>query len=191
MTPVQHAASATPAENFSQLPDPLKTLYENTPIYLCVVDSELRYTYVSRHIARANGLSIEAHVGRRLDEIVPRAASVLVPKIRQVLETGEPLINHEVEGGALSGQPSSQQWAIDYYPLFNQDQTVNAVSVMTRELTHLRQLEAARREARQQLQFFCRSQHPFCHRDRLRRHAAAGGRAGRSPLRRLVLGGRV
>ncbi len=154
MTPVEYTAFTLPSDNSSQLPDPLKALYENMPVYLCVVDSDLRYTYVSRHIARANGLSIEAHVGRRLDEIVPRAASVLVPKIQQVLETGDPVINHEVEGEALSGRPSSQQWAIDYYPLFNQDQTVNAVSVMTRELTELRQLEAARREGREQLQFF-------------------------------------
>ncbi len=154
MRPVEHEASTMLAGNSFQLPDPLKALYENTPIYLCVVDSDLRYTYVSRHIARANGLSIEAHVGRRLDEVVPRAASVLVPKIQRVLKTGDPIINHEVEGEALNGQPSPQRWAIDYYPLFNQNHTVDAVSVMTRELTQLRQLEAARREAREQLQFF-------------------------------------
>jgi PAS domain S-box-containing protein len=69
---------------------------EGAPVGLAFVDTELRFVRINAALAAINGRAVEDHLGRRIDEVLPEIADVLVPIYRRVLETGEPILEREV-----------------------------------------------------------------------------------------------
>ncbi len=72
-------------------------LYAVAPVGLCYFDADLQYRYINQWLARINGLPVEAHLGKKIDELLKEVAAGVVPQLRHVLETGEPIIEGEVE----------------------------------------------------------------------------------------------
>jgi serine phosphatase RsbU (regulator of sigma subunit) len=55
---------------------------------MAILDRDLRYVHINPALADLNGQSVEAHIGRRVDEMVPpEVAERIVPAIREVLST--------------------------------------------------------------------------------------------------------
>ncbi len=54
----------------------LQGLYQEAPIGLCSLDTNLRYTQINDWLAALNGLPVEAHLGRTLREVLPDVAGV-------------------------------------------------------------------------------------------------------------------
>jgi len=69
---------------------------EGAPVGLAFVDTELRFVRINAALAAINGRAVEEHLGRRIDEVLPEIADVIVPIYRQVLATGEPILEREV-----------------------------------------------------------------------------------------------
>ncbi|MFD0349034.1 PAS domain-containing protein [Kitasatospora aburaviensis] len=69
-------------------------LFEQSPLGIAILDTDLRYTAVNRTLAAMNGMATEDHVGRTTGETLPeRAADEITAIQRQVLATGEPVID--------------------------------------------------------------------------------------------------
>ncbi|MGF1430261.1 SpoIIE family protein phosphatase, partial [Kitasatospora sp. LaBMicrA B282] len=69
-------------------------LFEQSPLGIAVLDTDLRYTAVNQTLAEMNGVAAEEHVGRTTGETLPeRAADEISVIQRQVLATGEPVID--------------------------------------------------------------------------------------------------
>ncbi|MFF2041291.1 SpoIIE family protein phosphatase [Kitasatospora sp. NPDC058170] len=69
-------------------------LFEQSPLGIAILDTDLRYTAVNQTLAEMNGVSTEDHVGRTTGETLPeRAADEITAIQRQVLATGEPVID--------------------------------------------------------------------------------------------------
>ncbi|GAA2749531.1 SpoIIE family protein phosphatase [Kitasatospora cinereorecta] len=69
-------------------------LFEQSPLGIAILDTELRYTAVNQTLADMNGIPPEEHVGRTTGETLPeRAADEITAIQRQVLATGEPVID--------------------------------------------------------------------------------------------------
>ncbi|MQS13837.1 SpoIIE family protein phosphatase [Streptomyces kaniharaensis] len=69
-------------------------LFEQSPLGIAILDTDLRYTAVNRTLAEMNGVALEDHVGRTTGETLPeRAADEITAIQRQVLATGEPVID--------------------------------------------------------------------------------------------------
>ena len=66
------------------------------PVGLAFLDTELRYVRINAALAAINGRPAEEHIGRRIEEVLPELADVLVPIYRRVLETGEPVLDREL-----------------------------------------------------------------------------------------------
>jgi PAS domain S-box-containing protein len=69
---------------------------EGAPVGLAFVDTELRFVRINAALAAINGRTVEEHLGRRIDEVLPEIAHVVVPIYRQVLQSGEPVLEREV-----------------------------------------------------------------------------------------------
>jgi PAS domain S-box-containing protein len=65
----------------------LQAVYDTAPVGLCVFDRELRWTRINARLAAMNGFPPEAHLGRRVGELLPGLAASLEPVLRRVLET--------------------------------------------------------------------------------------------------------
>ncbi|MGA5700805.1 SpoIIE family protein phosphatase [Peterkaempfera bronchialis] len=69
-------------------------LFEQAALGICVLDTDLRYVGVNTMLAGMNGLRPEAHIGRTTGEVLPeRAADEVTAIQRQVLATGEPIVD--------------------------------------------------------------------------------------------------
>ncbi|TDU04405.1 PAS domain S-box-containing protein [Streptomyces sp. 846.5] len=74
-------------------------LFEQSPLGIAVFDRQLRYVRVNETLARMNGVPIADHLGRTAGETLPERAADEVSAIqRQVLATGEPVVDLTVAG---------------------------------------------------------------------------------------------
>src|SRR3954452_16120925 len=68
----------------------LDAAVDRSPVGMAVLDAELRYVHVNAALAAINGLSVEEHIGRSIDEILPADIAERVGRVmREVLATGE------------------------------------------------------------------------------------------------------
>jgi PAS domain S-box-containing protein len=122
----------------------LNTLLATAPVGFAFMDQELRYRRINEALAAINGLPPAAHLGRTLHEVLPTLTPLLAPLHRQVLETGEPLVNVELRGEKPTAAREQGHWLASYYPVRVQDGRVLGVGVVVIDVTERRQADEVR-----------------------------------------------
>jgi PAS domain S-box-containing protein len=122
----------------------LEALYREAPVGLCLFGPDFRFLRINRRLAEINGVPVEAHIGHRIEEIVPDLAKNAVPILRRVFETGEPLQNVEIKGETARYPGTIRFWTEDFYPLKNDRGEVWAVGVIVRDVTERKHAEEQR-----------------------------------------------
>ncbi|HEV2621843.1 MAG TPA: PAS domain S-box protein [Frateuria sp.] len=74
----------------------LDAIFQAAPVGIGVLDTDLRYLHVNETLARLNGKPVAAHLGRRVEELVPALGERLEALLRGVLERDEPVIGEEL-----------------------------------------------------------------------------------------------
>jgi PAS domain S-box-containing protein len=98
------------------------------------VGRDLRYTHVNPALARINGLDAAAHVGRTLREVLPgKTATVVEEQVRRVLESGEPLLDHELRCERPGHPGEIQAYVVSYHPVRGPDAAVRGVAALVAE----------------------------------------------------------
>ena len=104
---------------------------------------------INEVLAAANGRSVAEHLGRPLPEVIPGIAGVIEPVLRRVLETGDPVIDAELETHPLPTDPHRRRhWKISYYPVLGSGAggPIDGVGVIVTDETQ--HVEAERERAR-------------------------------------------
>lgn len=93
-------------------------LVSQSPIGLALLDTDLRYVAVNPALERMHGVPAKDHLGRHYREIMtsdkfeaPEAA------MRQVLETGIPMVDQSTIVGHSPGDPDQHAWSVSLYRL--------------------------------------------------------------------------
>lgn len=136
------ALLANNAEEMARQYGELETLYDTTPVGLCLVDREFRWIRINAELAEINGFPIEEHIGKRQDELIPDVDGKVREIQERVLETGEPQLGIEVIGFTPSDPKTERTWIADYYPV-KSGQEAFAVGVCVRDVTEERTLRRA------------------------------------------------
>jgi len=129
----------------SKLVSEMERLYAIAPVGLCYFDTDLRFLYINEWLARINGLEVEAHLGKTVDEVLQDVAAGVVPQLHQVLKTGEPIIEGMVEAETPAHPGESRRYMHNYYPDKNKDGTVVGVSCVVYDITERNELETGSR----------------------------------------------
>jgi len=129
----------------------LELLYRTAPIGLGLVDCGLRYVHVNDQLAAMNGMPAEEHIGRTLHEVIPDIAALVEPIYRKVIETGEPIVDFELEGTSATEPGVVKCWSASYYPYTFADGTVAGVRTVIQDITARKQAERALRESEREL----------------------------------------
>ncbi len=114
----------------------LEYLYSVAPVGLCYFDADLRFLYINEWLARINGLPVEAHRGETIDAVLKDVAAGVVPQLRQVLETGEPIVEGEVETETPAHPGVLRHYMHNYYPDKDSDGKVVGVNCVVQDITH-------------------------------------------------------
>ncbi len=129
----------------SERSDEAARQYAIAPVGLCYFDTELRFLYINEWLADINGLSVEAHLGKTVDELLKDVAAGVVPQLRLVLQTCEPIIEGTVEAETPANPGESRHYMHNYYPDKNKDGTVVGVSCVVYDVTERVELETGSR----------------------------------------------
>jgi PAS domain S-box-containing protein len=125
----------------------IETFYHTAPIGLCVLDTDLRYLRINELLAGWNGLPASKHIGKTLREVLPSLADEVEQAARQVIETGNPVINTEITGEAPDQPGIKRIWLASWHPVKDSTGTVVNISVVVEEVTEQRQLEDELRQS--------------------------------------------
>jgi PAS domain S-box-containing protein len=124
----------------------LDTLLGSAPIGFDFVDRELRYVRINEALAANNGRSVAEHIGRTVREVLPELADTIEPLLRQVIASGEPIIDREVQG-MKPGEPGAPRiWRESLYPVRGADGQVIGVGAIVTEITEHRRASVEREQ---------------------------------------------
>ena len=122
----------------------IEAIYHTLPIGLAVLDTDLRFQRINRALAEINGVSPEDHVGRTVREIVPDLADGAESVLRQVLETGEPILDFELQGETAAQPGVTRTWLESWYPLRDSRDRIIGINIVAQEITERKQAEQER-----------------------------------------------
>jgi len=120
----------------------LKTIYASAPVGLCFVDRELHYVSINNALAEMNGHSPEFFLGKTVREAVPELADSIEAHYRRVIDTGQPVIDEEVQSGNSSHSLERRIGLCSYYPVHTETGQLLGVNVAVRDITRRKQAEA-------------------------------------------------
>ena len=113
----------------------LSTIYQTAPVGLAFVDTQMRFVSVNDCLAEMNGIPAAAHLGKKLRQVLPDLADELEPVYRRVIETGQPIVGFEVQGGSEARPEMERDWLVSHYPVKDPQGLVLGVSTVVEETT--------------------------------------------------------
>ncbi|MEG4408149.1 PAS domain S-box protein [Microcoleus sp. MON2_D5] len=141
-TEAQQALSQT-SQSFALI----DSLLEASPLAICFLDREMRFIRINQVLAELHGLPAEQHLGKDFRELLPECAAKFAPRIQQVLETGQPLLNLEISGEPPGKPGYFGYWLANYYPVKNEREEIIGVGLIITDITAAKQTELALRES--------------------------------------------
>jgi len=141
----QQQLQETEARSARQVAE-LEAIYDQAPVGLCVLSTDLRYIRINRRLAETNGLPPEAHIGKTTGAITPALADQLESVARQVLRTGCPIFAHEIVGSTPAHPNACCTWLSTWFPHKDDRGHVVSISCMFEEITERKEVEKALRE---------------------------------------------
>jgi PAS domain S-box-containing protein len=124
----------------------LEAFFEASPGILNLVDDEFRYVKADAVTPTYFSLTRHTIVGKSVEDLAPELVEKFGPMMRQVVETGEPQLNVEVQSHVPSRPGEITYWRASYFPVPLPDGK-RGYGVMGVEITDLKKAEAALREA--------------------------------------------
>jgi PAS domain S-box-containing protein len=124
----------------------LAAIYQTAPVGLGFVDTQLRYVSVNDHLAELHGIPAVAHFRRTVSQVLPHLAGAIEPIYRRVIETGQPVVDIEVQSTTASRPGVKRTWLANRYPVKDLQGTVLGVMTVVQEITDRKQADEARQE---------------------------------------------
>ncbi|HWG26214.1 SpoIIE family protein phosphatase [Actinospica sp.] len=130
----------------------LDSFFSQSPVGMAVYDDELRFVRVNAALAEANGLPVAEHLGRRVDEVLPGPAAALIEtQLRQVLATGESIVDARTEGPGPGRPGNDHTWSASYSRLQDAAGRVFGISSSVIDITERQDAEKQASRARERL----------------------------------------
>ena len=119
----------------------LSTLMGALPVGVAFFDRDLRFVGVNETFASMTGLAPAAHVGLSLDDVLPVVSDQVAPILRSVIETGEPVTDHEIHWERRERTGARWDWIASYHPARDPSDTIVGVSAVFSESARPRAAE--------------------------------------------------
>ncbi|MCZ6595411.1 MAG: PAS domain S-box protein [Bacteroidetes bacterium] len=130
----------------------LDTILFNIPLGVAILEGpEFRYFRVNKVLAELNELSVEEHLGKTLEEVLPpKTVNTVLPNLRKVYENGETIFSREFNL-RLGSNSAKEFYLIDWHFPITVDGGIQAVGAIVMDITERRQLEKKIKKQNEQL----------------------------------------
>ncbi len=119
----------------------LNQIYKTAPIGLCFMSPDLRYLRINEIMATINGRPVSYHINRTIKEIIPELSDQIEPIYQQVIKTGKPVLNLEVQGTTQAQPDVIKNWMVSYYPVKKDDGAIIGISAVVIDITKQKRAE--------------------------------------------------
>jgi PAS domain S-box-containing protein len=112
----------------------LQAIYDGAPVGLCFLDRKMRYVNLNKRLAEINGASVEAHLGRTVEEMNPISFPVIEPYITRALG-GEAIASVAFTRPSAKSEIVGSRFLASYQPAWDEADEVIGVSVSVLDIT--------------------------------------------------------
>jgi len=127
-------------------------LVDQSPIGLALMDPDLCYLLVNPALERFDGIPAEAHLGRRLRNTIPFLdVDTIESSLRQVLATGNPVIDQYFVGRTPADPDNDHAWSASFYRLEDPGGRVLGAAISVVDVTERHRAAAEADRARRRL----------------------------------------
>ncbi|WP_158625158.1 PAS domain-containing sensor histidine kinase [Corallococcus terminator] len=120
----------------------LETLVACTPVGLAVVDLEQRFVQVNEALAEMNGIPRAAHLGRKVQELLPDLWAILRPQYQHIMDGGEAR-TFELSGATPKAAGVERHFLTSYYPMRTPSGVLLGIGIIVVEVTEQRRAHDA------------------------------------------------
>ncbi len=124
----------------------LEGLLAASPVGVAFLDQDLRYLRVNSALAAMTGRTVGAMLGQPLREVHPESAPMIEPLLRQILATGVPVLDLQLDAPGCGGGPR-RAFLGSYFPVRSPRGIVFGVGAVVTEVTELEHARAQLRDA--------------------------------------------
>ncbi len=128
-----------------------EAIFGQSPMGLFLADTDFRLIRVNERFAHVYGRPAQDYPGRTPHDFLPRVeADRLTAALRQVLESGEPVVDMQVVGTS-PGSPGRRRWAISLYRLTDRHGRPSGVAGVATDVTTRQRAEREAAHTRRDL----------------------------------------
>jgi PAS domain S-box-containing protein len=120
----------------------INTIYASAPVGLCFVNRELRYVSINEALAELIGHPRDFFTSKSLRETIPGLADGLESHCQRVMESGQPVVDVEVNGPFANHPKERRHWLCSYYPVTTTAGEFLGINIAVRDITRRKQAEA-------------------------------------------------
>lgn len=125
----------------------IDALFAGAPVGIAFLDKDMVYLRINDQLAAINGLPVEEHLGKNFKEVLPAISKDIEPQLQQVLQTGQPILNVEINGTTAENPPRKGYWLANYYPVRNTRGETVGIGIIMADITQTKKAEASAKEA--------------------------------------------
>ena len=129
----------------------LQAIYQTAPVGLCFLSTTLRFVNINTRLAEMAGLSRVTPIGRAVRDVWPALADKLEPICQQVIKTGKPVLDTEIDDRISMPPRGEGVWHVNSFPVKNPGGTIVGVNVVILDITERKHAEEALQRAQTEL----------------------------------------
>jgi PAS domain S-box-containing protein len=129
----------------------LQAIYQTAPVGLCFLSTTLRFVNINTRLAEMAGLSRVTPIGRPVRDVWPTLADKLEPICQQVIKTGKPVLDTEIDDRISMPPRGECVWHVNSFPVKNADGAIVGVNVVILDITERKHAEEALQRAQTEL----------------------------------------
>ncbi|MBD2204640.1 PAS domain S-box protein [Calothrix sp. FACHB-1219] len=135
----------------------LNAFFSGAPVGMDILDKQLRFVQINELMAEIHGKPQKNHIGRTIYEVVPQMAPFVAPFYKQVLLTGQAILNLEVSIPSTKKPEIVRHFLVSYFPIPGEDDRPLGVGTVMVEISDRKYAEQKLRLANERLQYLLTS----------------------------------